>query len=88
MHIAFVRQINRELKDWQQIANELAAAINQLNTIYRSEYDEPGENPPWLREPLRKYNQLKKQTVAAMPNGQELSHRRTAVWRTCGLPRN
>lgn len=49
------------MEDAQEIElllHETVDALNRLNTIYRSEYDEPGENPPWLREPLRKYDHL------------------------------
>ena len=60
--------ITDELTQWRNVADELAAALNQLNIIYRSEYDEPGDAPPWFNNALIKYNRLKEQAVAAMPN--------------------
>ena len=44
--------------DWRSIADDLAAALERLDAIYRSEQDPeaPMTRPEWLRHPWQRYH--------------------------------
>ena len=44
--------------DWRTIADDLAAALERLDALYRSEQDPeaPMNRPEWLRHPWQRYH--------------------------------
>ena len=44
--------------DWRTIADDLAAALERLDALYRSEQDPeaPMSRPEWLRHPWQRYH--------------------------------
>lgn len=56
---SFARSLERSRNDWHGVAERLAAALKQLNAIYRADCDEPGPNPPWLSNALAEFERLR-----------------------------
>ena len=49
--------------DWKSIASDLAAALEKLDSLYRSEHECEGvmTRPDWLRDPLQRYKDAENQ---------------------------
>jgi hypothetical protein len=49
----------QERDQWRSVAEGLAGSLIRLNRQYRSDYDDAGDDPPWIRNPLSTYEKLK-----------------------------